>query len=232
MPGRRPTRARRTRPARRPGLPRHLHERWTRTYTETAYEALPWFSADPAEWVVEGREGRWWPQGARLLDIGCGAGTNALYLARAGYRVSGIDLAAPAIEAARRRAQQEGLSVDFRAADVLRLPFGDATFAGALDIGCFHTIPPRLRPAYRRELARVLRPGATFALSWIGRENEGVPGPPHRPSLEEVTRALEAQFLFHRVESRDRRRRKASDRVGSYYVARLERRRSPQPVRR
>ncbi len=169
----------------------------------------------------------WFRPGTRVLDVGCGAGTNLLHLARSGLRASGIDLAEGAIEAARERARRQGLDVDARVADVLRLPYEDGTFGGAIDIGCFHTLPPALRRAYARELHRVLRPGATHALSWIGREAAELRGPPHRPSLEEVTAALEDEFLFLRTEFDDRR----PGRLSAYHAI-LERRKRPRPPRR
>jgi len=159
-----------------------------------------------------------------VIDLGCGAGTNALFLARAGFRVSGVDIAPGAIDAAQRRARRAGLAVDFRVGDVLRLPYGAGTFAGATDVGCFHTVPAPLRPAYAAEVARILRPGGVFLLSWIAREHTGPHGPPHRLSVADVAEALEPRFLFRSVEFPDPPRHELR-----VYRARLERRRTPQP---
>ena len=110
-----------------------------------------------------------------MLDIGCGAGTNCLFLAKEGYRVSGIDLAPGAIDAARERARRAHLEVDFRVGDAVHLPFPQRTFGGVNDFGCFHTLPIRLRPGYCHEVARVLRPGArTCSRGW--RENSRASG--------------------------------------------------------
>jgi SAM-dependent methyltransferase len=165
--------------------------------------------------------------GSRVLDIGCGAGTNALFLARAGFRASGIDLAPGAIRAAQSRARRGKLDVEFRVGDALRLPFRRANFGGLVDIGCFHTLPVRLRGQYAGEASRVLRPGGRFALAWVAREFSGAFGPPHRLSVEEVTEALERQFVFLKVEFSPGGR----DRLPSY-GALLERRRHPQPPAR
>jgi len=169
-------------------------------------------------------ESGWIPRGCRVLDVGCGAGTNSIFLSRSGFRTSGVDLAPGAIAAATARAKRAGLSIDFRVGDALQLPYRDAFFGGLVDVGCFHTFPVSLRRGYARELARVLRPRGRYLLSWIARESTGERGPPHRPSLGEVTDTFEREFLFLRAEfepaGRDR---------SDAYRALLERRSVPQP---
>ncbi len=211
----------------RPALPRALQKQWGKTYQLTAYRDLPWFSPRPYPWLQRGVRERWLRPPARVLDIGCGAGTNSLFLARSGFRVSGVDLAPAAIEAAQRRAARAGLSVDFRSGDALRLPFPDRSFGGAVDVGCYHTIPLRLRRAYSREIARVVRPGGRYLVSWVGREATQKQGPPHRPSLEETADAFEPEFVFLRTEFEWSPRGPFSA-----YRALLQRRAAPQPPRR
>lgn len=214
-------------PLRRPGLPESNQAEWRRTYASTPYRKLPWFSPVPAPSLREAVEKGWLRRGTRVLDVGCGAGTNALFLARAGFRASGVDVAPAAIAAARGRAARLGLTVDFRVGDVLRLPYRPSWFGGLFDYGCFHTIPVSLRRAYSQELARVLRPGGRYLVAWVGRESGGRFGPPHRPSLEEATAAFEEEFLFLRTEFIPGRRGSFSN-----YRAWLLRRREPRPASR
>lgn len=174
--------------------------RWAEVYEETPYRELPWFSARPFLWVERAVTDRWIQRGRRVLDVGCGAGTNSLYLASSGYRVSGIDLAPAAIASGVRRAERRHLKVDFRTGDALAIPFPKGSFAGAIDIGCFHTLPPSERKRYAGELARVVRPRGRFALAWVAREHTASLGPPHRPSLDEVAGTFEADFQFLRTE--------------------------------
>jgi SAM-dependent methyltransferase len=204
-----------------------LRKRWGRTYEEASYRELPWFSSKPYPWLKTTVESHGFAPGSRVLDIGCGAGTNALFLASSGFRASGIDLAPGAIRAAEKRARSAGLEADFRVGDALRLPFRRATFGGLVDIGCFHTLPVRLRRQYADEVSRVLRPGGRFALAWVAREFSGAFGPPHRLSVEEATDALEKRFVFLKVEFSPGGR----DRLPSY-GALLERRSHPQPPAR
>jgi SAM-dependent methyltransferase len=206
----------------RRGIPAHLRKVWEQTYRETPYRDLPWFSPRPYYWVVRAVHEGWFSRGTRVLDIGCGAGTHSIFLARAGFHVSGVDLAPGAIDAARRRAARKGLAIDFRVADALRLPYRSGRFGGAVDVGCFHTIPVKLRPGYARELYRVLRAHGVYVVSWIGPEHSGGYGPPFRPSLGEVAATFESRFIFRTVEYRPQTKGGFA-----HYTARLERRSSP-----
>ena len=113
----------------------------------------------------------------RALDLGCGTGTNALYLRRHGWEAVGVDFSDLAIETARTKAVGvEG--VRFVQGDVTRLAdLGvDGPFDLVLDIGCFHSVPLRRRRAYVRGAARVAAPGATLAIfawgpSWTRRSS-------------------------------------------------------------
>lgn len=163
-----------------------------------------------------------------MLDLGCGAGSNVLYLAQEGFEAHGVDLSPGAIAAARERARRGRLRAEFRVGDVLSLAYPRGRFAGLTDNGCFHTLPVRRRKEYAREVARVLRPGGAFVLSWIGREHTADFGPPHRPSLAEVAAALEGRFLF----VRSRQLGGTAGAGPARYVAWLRRRSTPQPPAR
>lgn len=97
----------------------------------------------------------------RALDLGCGTGTNALYLAKHGFDVIGVDYVSRAIETAKQKARAQDLRVDFRAADVLTLAF-DEPFDFILDIGCFHSIDPPGREHYAESIRRWTRGGSIF----------------------------------------------------------------------
>lgn len=105
------------------------------------------------------------PSSGVTLDLGCGAGTDAIYLASLGYRSIGLDVSSEALSIARGRANDAGVMVDWREGSVLDLPFADASIHFAQDHGCFHHIPDAERERYASELARVLLPGARFLLS-------------------------------------------------------------------
>jgi len=98
----------------------------------------------------------------RALDIGCGTGSDAVYLAGRGIETIGVDLSPAALELARERARRSGVSVEWIQADVLQLPLPDGCVDLALDRGCLHHLRPEDRSRYAIEVARVLRPGGTL----------------------------------------------------------------------
>jgi SAM-dependent methyltransferase len=106
--------------------------------------------------------------GTSLLDVACGSGQLALIAARRGARVTGIDIAANSILAARGRAASEGLDVRFDEGDAESLPYADASFDVVASIyGAMFAPRPELVAA---ELLRVCRPGGTIAMGNWTRE--------------------------------------------------------------
>jgi 2-polyprenyl-3-methyl-5-hydroxy-6-metoxy-1,4-benzoquinol methylase len=74
---------------------------------------------EPSPFLVEiFEQGAWAIRSGKALDLACGKGRNALYLAKRGFAVDAVDIAATALGEGRRRAQERGLSVDFREVDL------------------------------------------------------------------------------------------------------------------
>lgn len=106
--------------------------------------------------------------GDSLLDVACGSGQLSLIAARRGARVTGVDIATNAIQAARGRAASEGLDVRFDEGDAEALPYAAATFDVVASIygAMFAPRPERVAA----ELLRVCRPGGTIAMANWTRE--------------------------------------------------------------
>jgi SAM-dependent methyltransferase len=104
----------------------------------------------------------------RALDIGCGTGTTALYLAGRGWTVVGVDFVPNAIWRARSKARSRRVAgrAAFRVADVSQPGFlaGEAPFDLAIDVGCLHGLTPEQRRAYAAHLIRLTTPGAAYLL--------------------------------------------------------------------
>ena len=104
--------------------------------------------------------------GERVLDVATGSGNAALWAARAGARVTGLDLSPALLEFARGRATSEGLEVDWVEGDAEELPFADHEFDRVISV--FGAIFAPRHDRAGAELLRVTRPGGTVAMtSWV-----------------------------------------------------------------
>ena len=116
----------------------------------------------------------------RALDIGCGTGTNAVYLASHDFEVVGIDAAWLAVRRARSRARRSGVDAHFHTGDIAGFSETPvfarlAPFDLALDVGCFHGLTGSQRRAYAAMLDRSLRGGGSYLLyAWGPRTQAGV----------------------------------------------------------
>jgi 2-polyprenyl-3-methyl-5-hydroxy-6-metoxy-1,4-benzoquinol methylase len=113
------------------------------------------------------------------LDIGCGTGDNSVYLAKHGWRVTGVDYVSKPLEAARAKARAAGVTVDFRQADATRLESAGvvAGFALIVDNGCLHGMSAEDRDAYVRGVESVIAPGGRLLIiAFTPGGSFGVPG--------------------------------------------------------
>jgi len=100
-----------------------------------------------------------------VLDIGCGLGDNAIYLASHGHSVTGLDGTPAAIEKARRRAAAAGVTVTFDVADATKLTGYEGRFDTVVDSALYHCLDEDGQQAYVAALYRATRPGARLHLS-------------------------------------------------------------------
>jgi len=143
------------------------------SFFDTAYEGSPpWDLGRPQGAIVRLAEaGR---IVGSVLDVGCGTGEHALYLASRGHEVVGVDLARRALERAGSKARARGLEVTFLLHDALRVDGLGRTFETAIDVGLFHTLADEDRPVYARALRGALVPGGRcLLLCWSERNPWG-----------------------------------------------------------
>ena len=107
----------------------------------------------------------------RVIDLGCGTGENALYLATSGLDVVGVDASPEAIRQAREKASRRGIAVTFDIADVLELHDYGEDFDTATDSGVFHVFDDDDRRRYERSVRGTLHPGGRlFVLCFSDRQ--------------------------------------------------------------
>jgi SAM-dependent methyltransferase len=130
----------------------------------------------------------------RALELGCGTGASAVWLAQQGFDVTALDLSPRAIEKARQRADAAGVKVRFLVADVLNPPPElSGPFDFFFDRGCYHVVRRENAAGYVETLRRLTGPGARgLVLAGNAREPHD-PGPPV-VSEEQIRQELGSLF--------------------------------------
>jgi SAM-dependent methyltransferase len=136
---------------------------WDAFYADRS-RPVPFFADKPDENLVS-----WCDRGlvrpGRALDLGCGPGRNAIFLAGRGFQVDAVDLSPAAIDWARERSQAAGADVTLHCGDAFTRSELTGPYDLVYDSGCFHHLPPHRRVSYLALLERILTPGGLFGLS-------------------------------------------------------------------
>jgi SAM-dependent methyltransferase len=123
------------------------------------------------DWPDENLAG-WFGDGllapGHVLELGCGDGRNATYLASLGCSVDAIDSSAQAIKRAAKRAAQAGAPANFLCCSIFGAELTEGSYDLVYDSGCFHHLPPHRRLDYVDLVRRVLKPGGSYGLVCYG----------------------------------------------------------------
>jgi dienelactone hydrolase/predicted O-methyltransferase YrrM len=114
----------------------------------------------------------------RALELGCGTGTNTVWLAQQGFDCTGVDLSPRAVERARQRAQAAGVEVRWVVGDVLTLGNLGPPFDFFFDRGCYHAVRRIDAAGYVAALDRWTAPGAQGLVLAGNAKRPCTPGPP------------------------------------------------------
>jgi SAM-dependent methyltransferase len=123
---------------------------------------MPWEIGPRQELVELVSSGRLRP--GRTVDLGCGTGANAVFLAQHGFEVTGIDFAPAALAKAAAKAAAAGVQVRFLEDDLTRLRHRLGTFDLLVDYGTLDDLSPANRTRYVDNVLPLARPGARFLL--------------------------------------------------------------------
>lgn len=173
-------------------------QEWEERYEQ---KKTPWDTGRPDSHLV--RLVSSWPKsGGRVLEVGCGTGTNAVWLAQQGFQVTGVDISSGAIEQAKQRAGQSGAECCFAAGDFLSQQPEGGPFSLLFDRGCFHCMgTDERRSLFVSQAAACLEPGGLW-FSLIGNSDQQIEGQgPPRLSAAQICASIEPAFEVLRLES-------------------------------
>jgi methyl halide transferase len=161
---------------------------WNQRYVDAD---TPWDSGIPSEELT-----RFVDAGlvkpCRALELGCGTGTNAIFLAQRGFQVTAVDISETAINKAKEKAEKAGVSIELIRADVTDFSAAGKPFKFVFDRGTYHVVRNFNIGGLQRTLSTVVEPGGYY-LVLAGNANEDAPpdkGPP-RVAAHELCKELE-----------------------------------------
>lgn len=143
---------------------------WDEIYKMYPLKDIPWEIQrpdPPLKWLVDSGQ----IKRGKVLDACSGAGTQSIYLAKKGFKVTGIELSKEAVKIAQRRSKDAGVKCAFLNRDVLSFPFKKNEFDLIVDRGCFHHIPKEKRWNYLKGAQRVLKRKGRYYLKCFSYKN-------------------------------------------------------------
>ena len=145
-------------------------------YKNMSLEEIPWNIETPPQLLVELVDsGKVQP--CKAIDLGCGAGNYAVYLAQRGFEVTGVDFSPTAVKIARENAEKKGAKCNFLVADVIE-QFGEVnqTWDFACEWGLLHHIFPEQRHKYVENVCRILNPKGKYLSLCFSEKDTGFEG--------------------------------------------------------
>ena len=175
-------------------------ERTTTTIDRATFESIysgqpPWEIGRPQQAFIDVAD----KITGSILDAGCGAGDNALFLASRGHKVTGIDFLAEPINRAKQKAGGRGVTATFLVMDALALKNLPEVFDTAIDSGLFHVFNDDDRQRYVEGLATVVKPGGRLFLLCFSTDEPGAQGP-RRVSAKEIRDAFVDGWAVESIE--------------------------------
>lgn len=161
----------------------HEFPRWEKLYRERQVESMPWFNPE-LDGDLETALDELGAQAGCALDLGTGPGTQAIQLARRGFKVTATDISEAAISRAKGKEEAEGSDITWKQDDILDTRL-DRPFDFIFDRGCFHVLAPERRSDYVGIIRGLLKPGGYLFLKSFSRLEPGEQGP-YRFTSEQI----------------------------------------------
>ncbi len=174
----------------------HTITEWDEVYRDLEVEEMPWFNPKLDQDIEYALSGHKITKG-NVLDIGSGPGTQAIDLAKRGFKVTGIDISETAVSKATERAKEDGAKVKFIRANILNNHL-NAKFNLVIDRGCFHIIDPAKRAKYVRIVHNLIKARGYLFLKCFSFKEPPGPGP-YRFKPDEITGLFEPLFKIHSI---------------------------------
>ncbi len=171
---------------------------WNQRYIESN---TPWDSGRPSSELQRVLDEFQLPAG-RVLELGCGTGTNAIYLATRGFEVTAVDISEEAVGRARQKATEASVAVDFHCADATQLPELGEPFPFVFDRGVYHVLRRNALQPFLNTLARVSAVGGHY-LTLAGNANDRERQEEGPPRVSAADLCAELAPLFDLVQLRE-----------------------------
>lgn len=140
-------------------------------------------------------------KGKKALEVGCGTGTNVIYLSKKGFDAVGVDISQVAVIMADEKAAENNVRPRLYAADVLDLSFLKEKFDLVFDRGCFHHLATEDRQVYVKQVSSKLKKGGYLLLLTICDKDKSVHGP-NKVSYEDITKNFSKDFNILKIEEK------------------------------
>lgn len=144
-------------------LLREPTEFWN-TFYKDKEKNVPFFCDKPDEHLVKYME-RQIIKPRKVLEIGCGNGRNAIYLAQKGCTVTAVDLSQRAIDWAKEQTEVNNVNIQFVCENIFNLNLELQEFDYIYDSGCFHHLSPHRRVSYIQFINKYLKNDGYFSIS-------------------------------------------------------------------
>jgi cyclopropane fatty-acyl-phospholipid synthase-like methyltransferase len=169
---------------------------WDDVYKRLEIEEMPWFNPKLDRDIEKALNDLKIKKGS-ALDIGTGPGTQAIELAKRGFKVTATDISKTAIRKAFRRTEAEEVEISFLTDDILNSKLDDR-YNLAIDRGCFHVINPSKRADYVIVVHNILKARGYLFLKCFSFKEPPGPGP-YRFKAEEIKELFEPLFKIHPI---------------------------------